>query len=108
MAEVPRIACRPTVHTCLAGWPDAELGAGGSPERHQAGAVQPGEQLRVAGVAVLAVQPGTHAGRKVDGLATEVLDQERHAGERPIRQAGVDRPPGALGLLIDNSGDLVV
>src|SRR4051794_31756905 len=100
MTELPRIACRPAVDTCLTGWPDAELRAGGSPERDQAGAFQPGEQLGIAGVAVVPVEPRSHAGRKVDGLAAEVLDQERHAGERPLRQAGSDRPPGALGLLV--------
>src|SRR3954454_8897231 len=99
MVEVPRIACRPAVDSCLTGWPDAELRAGGSPERDEAGAFQPPEQLRICGVAVIPIQTRSHAGRKVDRLAAEVLDQDRRPGERPRRQAGVNRPTGALGLL---------
>src|SRR3954451_17100208 len=108
MPEVPRIARRAAVHPGLAGRADAELGAGGAPERDQAGSFKPRKELRIDAVAVVAVQPRSRAGREIDRLATEVLDQEGHAGEGAVGQTGLDRPPGPVGLLVDDSCNSVI
>ena len=45
---------------------------------------------------------------KVDCLATEVLDQERNPGERPVGESGGDRSAGAIDLQRDHGRDLRV
>lgn len=108
VADVPRIACRSAVGGSFGSWPNAELGAGRAGEGDQSAALQPGEQLGIDGVAVVAVQARPHARRKVDGFAAEVLDQEGNPAERALRQAGGDGPAGPIDLHRHHGGDLLV
>lgn len=56
---------------------------------------------------MLAEQPGTHRRREVDGLATEVFQQEGHAGEGARRQTRCDRRTGDRLLHVDDGAEAV-
>jgi hypothetical protein len=50
-------------------------------------------------------ETGAHAGREVDRLAPEVLEQERHAAEGAVRQPGGDRRTSDRLLHVDDGSD---
>ena len=71
-------------------------------------AFQPSEQLTIDGVAVVAIQPGAHAGGEVDRFAAEVFDHEWNTAERTIGKSCGDRPTGPVGLDVDDGSDLLI
>lgn len=91
MIEIPGIAGRPE-QAAFGGRQQPELRAGALAEDRQAGIEEPlGEGAGVVRDIVLEDAGAEGGAGAFDEV--EVLEQERHAGERAIRQSLVDLPP---------------
>ena len=89
-AGVPRIARRSVIDRGFCHCTDAQLGRGRAAERDQPGFVQPLDQCAVALMRRTLEQARAGGHGKVRGLRPQILQKERHALERPARQACLD------------------